>query len=615
MSGDATGSMRAAMTYDFLTHDGEGALAEVVPVDWDDDDEEDGDEAGGSYGSVERGEGASARRAALRPFVFSWRKALAFVGPGWLMSLAYLDPGNLESDLQMGAYTGYTLLWVLFWATAGGLLLQEMAARLGVVTGESLARCVRRFYGRRVANFLYCAAELAIVGSDVQEVLGTATGLQVLFGLPLWAGCVVTAVDTCTFFLVQRLGWRALEAAVGAMVATLGFAFLAVWAGAPAEPRAVALGLVVPSMRPAMLTQAVATVGAVVMPHNLYLHSGLVQSRRVDRRKPSQVRDVLAYTFVDSALALAASFVINLAVVAAFAAFFYHANCGASTACVPRASADEGDGASCASALLADGVCSTIGLGAAAPALGAVLGPTGVLLWGVGLLAAGQASTMAATIAGQYVMEGFWDIDLAKWKRVALARALALGPAVFVAVATSHDAALQNSINEGLNVLQSAVLPFAMLPLLHLTSKPDLMGRFVTGPRLAAAARVAATVVLLVNIVLVVQYAFPGDGSRPNSPFYVAAVVLCTLAYFFAVSLAVPDWSFARRLAGPRRDPPKLKADLRDVDAFLRQEIDVRAAGRVPKLGLATPGAPTEPVCCCGQNPDATPARTSLPPE
>ncbi|EGB07730.1 hypothetical protein AURANDRAFT_1822, partial [Aureococcus anophagefferens] len=408
---------------------------------------------------------------------WSWRKFAAFAGPGWLMSLAYLDPGNLESDLQLGAYTRYSLLWVLFWATAGGLLLQEMAARLGVVTGETLAKCVKRAYGPRVSLLLYGAAELAIVGSDVQEVLGTATGLRILFGLPLWAGCVVTAIDTCTFFLVQRLGWRALEAAIGALVVTLAVAFIGVWAAAPSEPGPLLYGLAVPTMRPSMLTQAVGTVGAVVMPHtaphNLYLHSGLVRSAVADRTRAARVRDALRYTLADSALSLLLSFVVNMAVVAAFAAFFWSAACGDETACVPDAAGDGTPGAA------------------------------GAVIFGVGLLAAGQASTTAATIAGQYVMEGFFDWDVARWKRVALSRFLALGPAVLVAVSPMGQ---RNSFNEMLNVLQSACLPFAMLPLLHLARDERLMGRFANGPRLNRVVTTASVVVLAVNLILVYQY-------------------------------------------------------------------------------------------------------------
>lgn len=315
-----------------------------------------------------------------------------------------------------------------------------------------------------------------------------------------------------------------------------------------------------------------------------------MRSAVADRTRAARVRDALRYTLADSALSLLLSFVVNMAVVAAFAAFFWSAACGDETACVPDAAGDGTPGAACASNLLS-GTCSTIGLGAAAPALGAVLGRSGAVIFGVGLLAAGQASTTAATIAGQYVMEGFFDWDVARWKRVALSRFLALGPAVLVAVSPMGQ---RNSFNEMLNVLQSACLPFAMLPLLHLARDERLMGRFANGPRLNRVVTTASVVVLAVNLILVYQYALVDVFDRP--PAYAAGVSLATIAYLYAVSLAFR----------PRAAPEAPAKDDDAVAAFLRQEIELRAKGRVPKHGLATPVDPTEQVCCCGKNPDAT---------
>lgn len=239
-----------------------------------------------------------------------------------MMSLAYLDPGNLEADLQQGAYTNYTLLWVLFWATALGLLLQEMAARLGVVTGKTLAEAARAEYPLATSYVLYAMMELAIIGSDIQEVLGSAIGLNILCGLELWVGCLVTGLDTFTFLAVHHLGVRKLEALVATLIATMAACFFVNWGEADTDGAALAEGLALPLMKSYMLTQAVGTIGAVVMPHNLYLHSGLVKSRDVDRSKVAKVREAVFYNCLESALALAVSFVINVAVVATFADFF-----------------------------------------------------------------------------------------------------------------------------------------------------------------------------------------------------------------------------------------------------------------------------------------------------
>jgi len=487
-------------------------------------------------------------------FKFSWRKLWAFTGPGWLMSLAYLDPGNLEADLQQGAYTRYSLLWVLLWATALGLLLQEMAARLGVVSGKALAEMGREVYPRRTSYMLYVMMELAIVGSDIQEVLGSAIGLNILFGVPLWLGCLVTGLDTFTFLAVHHLGVRKLEALVTTLVFTMAVCFFINWGEAETNGADLLYGLVVPTMKPYMLTQAVGTIGAVVMPHNLYLHSGLVKSRTVDRKSPSRVHEAIRYNLIESALALAVSFFINVAVVATFADFFYSDTCAPkSMACVPAGAVDDDDfDRTCSSGFASGtaGVCAEIGLAVAAPALRHAMGGFGRVMWGVGLLAAGQASTMTATFAGQMVMQGFLDLNLAPWVRVAVTRAAALGPAVVVALSTAHNAPLQNRINEWLNILQSLQLPFAMVPLLYITSRSDIMGRFKNGGRMSLFAYAVAVLILVINVALVVQFVLDKDTPIPHGPGAYAVALGYGVLYFWFISWCVPD--LFRR--GPARD-------------------------------------------------------------
>ena len=262
-----------------------------------------------------------------------------------------------------------------------------------------------------------------------------------------------------------------------------------------------------------------------------------MKSRDVDRSKVAKVREAVFYNCLESALALAVSFVINVAVVATFADFFYDGACAAdSLACVPRESVSDHE-RPCRSRLFDDAVCAEIGLAVAAPALREVLGRFGRVAWGLGLLAAGQASTMTATFAGQFVMSGFLRLDVAPWKRVAITRAAALGPAVAVALSTAENAGLQNRINEYLNILQSVQLPFAMLPLLHLTNQKRWMGDFANGGKLAYVAFAAAALVLVINVVLVVQFVV---GHFDSPPAYAASVLLGVL-YLYAVSLTVPD--------------------------------------------------------------------------
>ena len=318
------------------------------------------------------------------------------------------------------------------------------------------------------------------------------------------------------------------------------------------------VGLALPWMKGYMLTQAVGTIGAVVMPHNLYLHSGLVKSRAVDRMRPGDVRDAVRYNLIESAIALACSFLINLCVVGTFADFFYDGRCApASLACVPSSSTGGGHGDACASRLFEDAVCAEIGLAAAAPALAKALGEFGRIMWGVGLLAAGQASTMTATFAGQFVMSGYLRLDWAPWKRVLVTRLAALGPAIAVAVGTADAPGTQNAINEYLNVLQSLMLPFAMLPLLVLTSDVAVMGRFTNGGTAGAVAAAAAVAVLAINVVLVVQFVL----DQFAAPAAYAAAAVLGVAYFYFVLLTVPKVRarLCGRPAKDARDPGTLR--------------------------------------------------------
>ena len=226
-------------------------------------------------------------------FNFSWRKLWRFAGPGWLMSLAYLDPGNLESDLQEGAYTGYRIVWVLFWATAMGLILQEMAARIGLVTGRDLAQTVRAGYPRWLNYIIYVNMEIAVIAADIQEVVGTGVAIYLLSNkfIPVWVGCIITAADTLTFLAIQYLGVRYLEAFICILISTMSICFFINWGvsggssfGSSDLDVNLPFGLAVPTMQSWAVTQAVGTIGAVIMPHNLYLHSGLVLSRKISRK-------------------------------------------------------------------------------------------------------------------------------------------------------------------------------------------------------------------------------------------------------------------------------------------------------------------------------------------
>ncbi|XP_038058100.1 metal transporter Nramp3-like isoform X2 [Patiria miniata] len=382
---------------------------------------------------------------------FSFRKLWAFTGPGFLMSIAYLDPGNIESDLQSGAIAEYKLLWVLWWSTVLGLVLQLLAARLGNATGRHMAEICYQEYPTFPRVLLWIMMEIAIIGSDIQEVIGSAIAINLLSNnlIPIWAGCLITGVDTFTFLLLENAGLRKLEAFFGVLLMTMGISFLYMYITVKPDQVAILEGIAIPwcsNCSSAAIQQAVGIVGAVIMPHNIYLHSALVLSRKVLHKRKDKVREANKYYSIESAIALFMSFLINLFVVAVFASAFYGK---------PNPS-----------------------LKAAGGWIQDRYGEVLKIIWGVGLLAAGQSSTMTGTYAGQFVMEGFLKIRWPKWRRVLLTRSIAIVPTIFVSVFAVGTLDVLDNL---LNVLQSIQLPFALIPVLHFTSSTRIMGDFKNG--------------------------------------------------------------------------------------------------------------------------------------
>lgn len=441
---------------------------------------------------------------------FSWRTFLLYSGSGWLMSLAYLDPGNLESDLQSGAKTGYSLLWVLLVCTVMGLMLQALAARLGIVTGRNLAQTCRREYSRTTSRTIWVMTEIAIIGADVQEVLGSAIAFRTLFGWPLWVGSLVTGLDTFTFLLIHYLGKRLLEFFIFLLIVFMMVCFFINWF-IQMPPIGAMLKGFVPTCPSFAVLQLVGTIGAVIMPHNIYLHSALVQSRGVNRRDQVHVQQANKYMLADSALALALSFFINAALLTSFAGGFFAEECAAGggdpLACVPGAVCEGPGCTTCRTGQGQLGVCSDIGLEGAGDALQSLFGSRGSMarnVFALGVLAAGQASTMTGTFAGQFVMEGFLEWTVPIWIRTLITRSIALGPAIVVALLTSSTPGLNNTVSEWLNILQAVQLPFALLPVLHFTSDRSIMGdRFVLKRRWRVVCWALAFVVIGTNFYLV----------------------------------------------------------------------------------------------------------------
>ncbi|NWY21388.1 NRAM2 protein, partial [Aphelocoma coerulescens] len=390
---------------------------------------------------------------------FSFRKLWAFTGPGFLMSIAYLDPGNIESDLQSGAVAGFKLLWVLMLATIIGLLLQRLAARLGVVTGLHLAEVCHRQYQKFPRIILWLMVELAIIGSDMQEVIGSAIAINLLSvgKIPLWGGVLITIADTFVFLFLDKYGLRKLEAFFGLLITIMALTFGYEYITVKPNQEKLLQGLFIPYCRDCgtpQLEQAVGIVGAVIMPHNMYLHSALVKSRQVNRADKREVREANKYFFIESCIALFVSFIINIFVVTVFAeAFFNKTNADVDLLLgIPPARARPGwPRADRAVPSPLQGVV-----------LGCYFGPAALYIWAIGILAAGQSSTMTGTYSGQFVMEGFLNLRWSRFARVLLTRSIAITPTLFVAI--FQDVEHLTGMNDFLNVLMSLQVSGGPLP-------------------------------------------------------------------------------------------------------------------------------------------------------
>ncbi|WP_308458075.1 Nramp family divalent metal transporter [Sphingomonas sp. NBWT7] len=400
-----------------------------------------------------------------------WRRLLAFAGPGWLIAVGYMDPGNWATDIAGGSAFGYTLLSVVLLSNLMAIVLQSLSARLGIGAGIDLAQACRRHYSKPVALVLWVLCEVAIIACDLAEVLGTAIALKLLFGLPLIAGVCVTALDVFLILALQRYGFRRLEAFVAALLVVIAacFALELFWAGP--DWSAAAAGLV-PSAQivtnPAMLYIAIGILGATVMPHNLYLHSAIVQTRAVSAGIATK-RDALKMATIDSTVSLGLAFFINAAILVLAAATFHVAG--------RTEIADIED----AHRLLAP----MLGVGAASA------------VFAIALLASGQNSTVTGTLAGQIVMEGFLELRLPMWLRRLITRGLAIVPAVIGVALAGDSGATQLLVLS--QVVLSLQLPFAVLPLVAFTANRRMMGEMAAPRWLAALAWAIAAVILTLN--------------------------------------------------------------------------------------------------------------------
>ena len=428
-----------------------------------------------------------------------WRKILAFFGPAYLVSVGYMDPGNWATDLAGGSQFGYKLIWVLLMSNLMALLLQSLSARLGIVRGRDLAQANRETYPKYINYALYGLAEIAIAACDLAEILGMAIGIQLLTGLPLIWGVSITVLDTFLFLLLQRLGMRKMEAFIIALVAVIGLSFLIEIILAKPDLGEVVKGFVPHKMDSTALYIAIGIIGATVMPHNLYLHSALVQTRKI-KRDNAGIKKALKLNFIDSFIALNLAFFVNAAILVLAATVFFKTG---RTDVAEIKQAHE---------LLQ-------------PMLGTSLAP---ILFAVALIASGQSSTITGTLAGQIVMEGYLKLRIAPWIRRLMTRLIAIIPAVIVILINGEENI--DSLLILSQVILSLQLGFAIIPLIHFTSDKKTMGKFVIRPFIIFLASLIAAILIYLNISMVVGQSASFFASS-DSIFWKAVIILAGLFY------------------------------------------------------------------------------------
>eukprot|EP01018_Ginkgo_biloba_P024326 Gb_08087 [translate_table: standard] len=405
-----------------------------------------------------------------------WRSFLSYVGPGFLVSIAYVDPANFEADLQAGAEYKYELLWIILVAAIAALIIQSLSANLGVVTGKHLAEHCRAEYPRNTNFVLWVIAEIAIIACDIPEVIGTAFALNMLFKLPVWVGVLLTGFSTLLLLALQQYGVRKLEMVIAILVFIMAACFFGEMGYAEPDAAGIFKGLFVPLLNGDGATGlAISLLGAMVMPHNLFLHSALVLSRKIPRSTKG-IKDACLFNRIESGFALFLAFLINIAVISVSGAV-----CSS-----PDISLEDKD------------KCEDLDLNQASFLLRNVLGKWSSKIFAIALLASGQSSTVTGTYAGQYVMQGFLNLRMKAWMRNMLTRCLAIIPSLIVSIIGGSSGAGKLMIIS--SMILSFELPFALLPLLKFTSSQTKMGPYANSLKIAIMTWIIGFGIMAINM-------------------------------------------------------------------------------------------------------------------
>lgn len=441
-----------------------------------------------------------------------WRKILAFFGPAYMVSVGYMDPGNWATDLAGGSQFGYSLIWVLLMSNLIALLLQSLAARLGIVKGMDLAQASRSSFPPIVNIPLYMLAEIAIAACDLAEVIGMAIGLQLLFGLPLIVGVSITILDSLLLLFLMSKGIRLMEAFILSLIFIIGVSFLTEMIIVQPVFSEVMSGFQPTALSGSALYIAIGIIGATVMPHNLYLHSSLVQTRKIER-SDSGIRQAIKFNFFDSVIALNLAFFVNAAILILAAAAFYK-----------------------------NGLFEVAEIQDAHQLLDHIFGKMAPALFAVALIAAGQSSTITGTLAGQIVMEGYLNLRIRPWLRRLLTRLIAIVPAFLTIIYFGEDKLGELLVLS--QVVLSLQLGFAIIPLIHFTSDPENMGTFVIKPWLKVLAWISAAIIVVLNVKLAVQQLGSWLEAAGDSGVYIWLLVvpIYVLAGILLVYVTLHPW-------------------------------------------------------------------------
>ncbi|KAA9040872.1 iron/manganese transporter [Ginsengibacter hankyongi] len=464
-----------------------------------------------------------------------WKKIFSFLGPAYLISVGYMDPGNWATDLQGGSKFGYSLIWVLLMSNLMALLLQGLSARLGIVRGRDLAQANREAYPKIVNFTLYILAEIAIAACDLAEVLGMAIGIQLLTGLPLVWGVCLTVLDTFLLLYLQKLGMRKMEIFIITLVAIIAGAFLVQMIIARPDLGEIATGFVPHLPGSEALYIAIGIIGATVMPHNLYLHSALVQTRKIERT-PEGIEQAIKYNRIDSAVALNMAFFVNAAILIVAATVFFKT-----------------------------GNSKVAEIREAHRLLPNFLGNLAPMLFAVALIAAGQSSTITGTLAGQIVMEGYLSLRINPWIRRLLTRLLAIIPALIVIIIYGDQQV--DSLLVLSQVILSLQLGFAIIPLIHFVSDKSKMGNFVIKFPTKIAAWLIATVLIWLNFQMLISQSVPvfeGSSMLPKIIIAASALFFSGLLLYILFEPAITR----RKMAASIKMHPEMENIVLDIPLY-----------------------------------------------